>query len=103
MNTNYDDASEAWKRELEHEGYEHHCYSAEDLKKINRLGRAWQTILKITKVTPPDRLFELGCGGGIYLASLAVNGFEVHGIDVSAAVASRAKNYLEEVGKFRWL
>lgn len=100
MNTNYD-ASEVWKQELELQGYEHHCYSAENLKKIKRLGRVWQTILRITKITPSDRLFELGCGGGIHLASLAVNGFEVHGIDVSASVASRANNYLEEVRKFQ--
>jgi len=46
-------------------------------------------------------LFELGCGGGIHLAQLALNGFEVHGIDVSDAVAARAQNYLEEVSKFQ--
>ncbi|MEH2449579.1 MAG: class I SAM-dependent methyltransferase [Nostoc sp.] len=101
MNTNYYDASETWKQELEHEGYEHHCYSTKNFKKIKQLSRVWQIILKITKITPPNQLFELGCGGGIHLASLAVNGFEVHGIDISASVASRAKNYLEEVGKFQ--
>ncbi|MEH1869822.1 MAG: hypothetical protein V7K69_33155 [Nostoc sp.] len=90
MNTNYD-ASEVWKQELELQGYEHHCYSAENLKKIKRLGLVWQKILRITKITPSDRLFELGCGRRIHLASLAVKGFEVHGIDVSATVASRAK------------
>ncbi|MBR8833972.1 MAG: methyltransferase [Stigonema ocellatum SAG 48.90 = DSM 106950] len=101
MNTSFYDASKAWKQELEYEGYEHHCYSAEELKRIRRLGRVWQKILQITKVTPPDRLFELGCGGGTHLARLALNGFEVHGIDVSDAVAVRAHNYLEEVGKFQ--
>ncbi|OYE02382.1 class I SAM-dependent methyltransferase [Nostoc sp. 'Peltigera membranacea cyanobiont' 232] len=101
MSTNYYDASEAWKQELDHEGYEHHCYSAEDLRKIKRLGRVWQKILQITQLTSPDRLFELGCGGGIHLSKLALNGFEVHGIDVSNGVVARAQNYLEEVSKFQ--
>jgi SAM-dependent methyltransferase len=95
-------ASQAWENALEQQGeYEHHCYSVKDLIKINHLGRVWKKILRITKVTPPARLFELGCGGGIHLASLAVNGFQVHGIDISGAVAARANNYLEEVGKFK--
>ena len=99
-NANYD-ASKEWEKALESEGYESYCQSKDDLKKIKSFGRVWQTILRVTKFSPPDRLFELGCGGGIHLANLAVNGFEVHGIDVSAAVASRANNYLEEVRKFQ--
>jgi 2-polyprenyl-3-methyl-5-hydroxy-6-metoxy-1,4-benzoquinol methylase len=39
--------------------------------------------------------------GGTHLAKLAVNGFAVHGIDVSDAVVKRAENYLEEVAKFQ--
>ena len=100
MNTNFYDASEAWKQALKDGGYNHHCRSAEDIERIKRMGRVWQKILQITKLTPPARLFELGCGGGIHLAQLALNGFEVHGIDVSDAVAARTQNYLQEVAGF---
>jgi len=102
MNTTDYNTSLAWQEALKSPGeYEHHCYSAKDIKKIKRFGRAWQRILNITKLKPSARLFELGCGGGIHLANLAVNGFEVHGIDISDAVIARAQNYLEEVRKFQ--
>ena len=35
------------------------------------------------------------------MASLALLGFDVHGIDVSGDVAGRAKNYLKEVNAFQ--
>lgn len=102
MNTSSYDASEAWKQVLKHAGeYEHHCHSAEEIKRIKLLGSAWRKILKITKLTPPARLFELGCGGGIHLARLALNEFEVHGIDVSDTVVARTQNYLDEVDRFK--
>lgn len=101
MYTNSYNASEAWKQELAQEGgYEYHCYSKEDVLKNKRLGRIWKKIIHTTKLKPTSRLFELGCGGGTHLARLALNGFEVHGIDVSDAVTARAENYLEEIRKF---
>jgi 2-polyprenyl-3-methyl-5-hydroxy-6-metoxy-1,4-benzoquinol methylase len=98
---NYDyDTSKSWQSALEKEGYEHHCFSKKDFNKIKRLGRVWQRILKIVNINPSSRIFEVGCGGGIHLATLALNGFEVHGIDVSIDVTKRAENYLKEVNNF---
>lgn len=101
MNVSTYDASNAWKESLSHGGYEHHCSSIEDFRRIKRFGLVWRKILQITKLPPSSHLFELGCGGGTHLANLAVNGFAVHGIDVSDAVVKRAENYLEEVAKFQ--
>lgn len=95
------DASALWKQELAQGGYEHHCHSSEEIKTHQKLGRAWKKILKVTGVAPPARLFELGCGGGIHLAKLALNGFEVHGIDVSEVVAGKAQTYLREIHTFQ--
>lgn len=95
-------ASEAWKQELSKLGaYEHHCNSFAELRSLKKVGRVWKRIFRVTGIKPPARLFELGCGGGRYLASLALLGFDVHGIDVSGDVAGRAKNYLKEVNAFQ--
>ena len=101
MKNEHYDASELWKQELKKEGYEHHCHSVEEIKLLKKFGRVWNKIFKSTAVAPPARLFELGCGGGKHLAQLALNGFEVHGIDVSEAVATNAQNYLEEIRAFQ--
>lgn len=103
MNTNHYETSEAWKQalSLQQVAYKHHCYSVKDLKKIKKYRRVWQRILKVTNLQPSSRIFELGCGGGFQLGALAVNGFEVYGIDVSQDVAGRAKNYLKEISSFQ--
>jgi SAM-dependent methyltransferase len=96
------DTTEAWQQALMQSNYyEHHCNSLEELAQIKRLNRVWKRILELTKTLPPAQLFELGCGGGIHMASLALNGFHVHGIDVSEEVARKAKEYLSEVDKFQ--
>ncbi|MBF0280935.1 MAG: class I SAM-dependent methyltransferase, partial [SAR324 cluster bacterium] len=87
--------------ELEQGGYEHHCFSENEIGQHKKLGRVWKKIIKLTEIEPPARLFELGCGGGIHLAKLALNGFEVHGIDVSDTVAEKAQNYLHEINTFQ--
>jgi SAM-dependent methyltransferase len=93
-------ASNAWVSKLKNEGYEHHCSSVQDVKAAKKLGRIWRETIRRTKITPPSKLFELGCGGGRYLASLALNGYETFGIDVSPEVSDRCQNYLNEVRKF---
>lgn len=98
---NPSDPSEAWRALLEHPGgYEHHCSSQEDFQRLRRLGFAWTRVLRIAKLSPGDRVFEFGCGGGKHLALLASRGFEVHGVDVSPAVTERAKSYLASVARF---
>ena len=101
MNEKTYNASEEWKQVLSVQPYEHHCYSIDDFKKIKSLGRIWRKIFQAIKPEPSFRFFELGYGGGIHLASLAVNGFDVSGIDVSDVVASSAENYLQEVNQFQ--
>jgi 2-polyprenyl-3-methyl-5-hydroxy-6-metoxy-1,4-benzoquinol methylase len=91
------DASKAWVEKLKGSGYEHHCSSTQDVETVKRLGRIWSETLVRTKLDPHAKLFELGCGGGRYLASLALNEFETHGIDISPEVVARCQNYLNEV------
>lgn len=95
------DPSQAWKALLEVEGsYEHTCDSASEYRRIKRLGFAWRRILRVTRLSPGARVFELGCGGGRHLAALAANGFVAHGVDVSPEVVVRARTFLESVGRF---
>jgi hypothetical protein len=95
------DASDAWVKELETEGYDHHCRTRDELRRAARVSRTWRRILKTTGVQPPARAFELGSGGGVHLVSLALNGFDVHGIDVSPNVVNRCEQYVAEVAQFR--
>jgi len=96
------DASEVWKKELSVPGsYEHHCFSEKEANKLARLGQVWRRVFQATGINAPARLFELGCGGGIHLGTLALNGFDVHGIDVSEDVARRAKSYIGEISEFK--
>jgi SAM-dependent methyltransferase len=99
--TSIQTASDAWVKELETEGYDHHCEREEDIRHAGRISRTWRRILKTTGVRPPARAFELGSGGGVHLVSLALNGLDVHGIDVSPDVVRRCEQYVEEVAQFR--
>jgi len=93
--------TELWKEILKLQAYEHHCHSASDLKKTNKLGWAWRRILRVTQIIPPAKLFELGSGGGRNLVALALKGFPIHGIDVSPNVVERAKHFIQEVKEFQ--
>jgi SAM-dependent methyltransferase len=96
-----DDVVNAWKIILEEDdAYAFHCHTNYDLKRIKNLSRVWKKILRLTKLAPPARLFELGCGGGNHLTKLALNGFQVHGIDCSPVMLSRAQNLINEVKIF---
>jgi SAM-dependent methyltransferase len=102
MTTSNYNASQAWKQALSLPGkYELHCSSLQDIQRLQKLGHVWKRSLQVTGIQPPAQLFELGCGGGIHLARLALNGFQVHGIDVSDAVAARAQTFLEEIRQFQ--
>lgn len=93
------EVSTKWIEALKDGDYEHHCSSREDLARIKKLCRIWQETIKRTQIKSPATAFELGCGGGRHLAALAVNGFQVHGIDVSPQVVDRCQNYLNEVSQ----
>lgn len=94
-----DNASKAWEMKLHPTGYEHHCATLDDLTRITKPGRILKKLISHINLQPQTTIFELGCGGGRYLATLALNDFSVHGIDVSPDVVSRCRNYLNEVEK----
>ncbi|MFO5493474.1 MAG: class I SAM-dependent methyltransferase [Cuspidothrix sp.] len=94
------ETSNKWVENLRDGGYEHHCSSHKDFTRIKKLRRIWLETIKRTQINSPATAFELGCGGGCHLAALAVNGFQVHGIDVSPQVVDRCQNYLNEVSQF---
>lgn len=92
--------TQAWKRALAEKGYAFHCRSPQEFRKASRLGRVWKTIFRVTGMLPPAKVFELGCGGGVHMAKLAVRGFEVVGLDVSHEVLARAEVFFDEVRQF---
>ncbi len=92
--------AEQWTQSLRKEGYEHTCKNKHEFKKIKKLSRIWKRILSKIDLTPGSSCFEVGCGGGIHLVRLALNGFLVKGIDCSPDVINRAKNFIRQVGKF---
>jgi SAM-dependent methyltransferase len=91
------DPGRQWAINLTEGGYEHHCKNKSDLRKIKRLGMAWRRIFKATKISPPRHAFEIGCGGGQNLATLAMNDFTVSAVDISDSVLARAKGFIAEV------
>ena len=92
--------AEAWIQALAEGGYDHFCRTPDEFRRVRRLGQAWRRIMRTTRLSSPATAFEIGCGGGVHLATLAANGFHVSGIDVSPAVADRARRYLSEVAAF---
>ncbi|MEY4514870.1 MAG: hypothetical protein RLZZ450_6992 [Pseudomonadota bacterium] len=96
------DPGQAWRALLEEPGqYEHHCRTKQEFRQTKRLGLVWRRVLSATRLRPPARVFELGCGGGKHLAGLAVAGYSVHGVDIAPAVVERARHYLDEVNVHR--
>lgn len=91
-----------WVKALENSGYEHHVKGIWQRIKIKRFSRIWRIIFKRLKydfldVKGKKSCFEVGCGGGIHLASFVANGWNCVGLDCSKEVIERAKNYLDEV------
>lgn len=97
----YNPADE-WKRLLaaNSDAYAYSCRSLGDLRRLKKFPRVWRTILRLTGLRPPARCFEVGCGGGIHLVRLALNGFRCVGLDVSPEVLERAKRFIESVQRF---
>jgi 2-polyprenyl-3-methyl-5-hydroxy-6-metoxy-1,4-benzoquinol methylase len=94
------DPTHKWKEVLSEYGYEHRCKAGSDYRRIKRLPRTWRRILRVTTLRPPARCFEVGCGGGIQVVQLALNGFLCTGIDVSPNVLDRANRFIESVRRF---
>ena len=91
------DPARQWAQNLVAGGYDAHCESEADVRRIARLGLAWRRILRATGLKAPASVFEIGCGGGEKLATLALNGFRGEGIDISRDVLARARNYFREI------
>src|SRR5215475_8373594 len=90
-----------WEEALKYEGYEHSIHDKRDCASIKRFSRTWRRILKHipeeVQTTSNKKVLEFGCGGGKQLAQFLLNGWRVVGIDVSAEVLERARQYLAEV------
>jgi ubiquinone/menaquinone biosynthesis C-methylase UbiE len=59
------------------------------------------TIIRETLATllkPKSRILDVGCGRGLVTCSLALEGFEVYGVDVSADAIEIGKNLAEKLG-----
>jgi SAM-dependent methyltransferase len=94
------DPATLWRQRLKEGGYEHRCENQWQFRQLRKLPRVWRVIFRVTGLRRGARIFEVGCGGGIHLVRLALNGFDAHGIDVSPDVIQRAKKFIEEVRKF---
>ncbi len=53
--------------------------------------RAWEDLLTDVLPAPPARVADLGCGTGTLSVLLARQGHEVHGVDFSPEMVSRAR------------
>jgi len=96
--------AEQWQKLLKEGGYEHHSKDFQDCQKLKKFSRLWQRIFQITKINPivlqkSRKVFEVGCGGGKHLASLALNGWQCVGIDCSKEVLERAANFIKEISQ----
>jgi ubiquinone/menaquinone biosynthesis C-methylase UbiE len=74
--------------------------SLKDLEKslfflFNRHTIIRETLSKLLK--PESRILDVGCGRGLVACSLALEGFEVHGVDVSANAIEIGKNLAEKL------
>jgi 2-polyprenyl-3-methyl-5-hydroxy-6-metoxy-1,4-benzoquinol methylase len=56
----------------------------------------------VTRVGPPARLLDIGCGAGDFMAAAQTLGYDVQGIDISEASASicRSRNLNARAGDF---
>jgi len=74
--------------------------SVKDLEKslfflFNRHTIIRETLSKLLK--PKSRILDVGCGRGLVACSLALEGFEVHGVDVSADAIKIGKKLAEKL------
>jgi SAM-dependent methyltransferase len=57
------------------------------------LQRHVESLVRFGEITTRDRILEVGCGMGRYTLLLAKRGFEVEGLDLSAVLIERLRNY----------
>ncbi len=101
MKTNHmSKVGEYWTQALKESGYEHTCKTKHQFNKLMKLTRVWKRILSEIDLRLRKSCFEVGCGGGIHLVRLALNGFLVEGIDCSHEVVKRAESFIREVAIF---
>ncbi len=91
--------TEAWRHELKVQGYEPPEITTRSCLKFRLLSRTWRRILWHTGLrrSDPVRVLEFGCGGGIQLVPLYVNGWSCTGVDCSEEVLERAARYVRVV------
>jgi len=53
---------------------------------------------KALRISPPARVLDIGCGFGRHAIELALRGYKVTGVDISAALLAHAKKMAEEKG-----
>jgi ubiquinone/menaquinone biosynthesis C-methylase UbiE len=75
--------------------------SVKDLEKslfflFNRHTIIRETLSKLLK--PNSRILDVGCGRGLLTCSLALEGYEVHGVDMSADAIEIGKKLAEKLG-----
>lgn len=92
--------AENWIATLKEIGYEHTCKTKIQFLKLKKLPRVWKRILSKIDLKPGSTCFEIGCGGGLHLVRLALNGYSVSGMDCSHEVVERAKSFMEQVAMF---
>lgn len=94
------DPAALWRQTLQKGGYEHECRNRRQFRQLRKLPRIWRVVARATGLRRGARIFEVGCGGAIHLVRLALNGFDVAGIDVSPEVIRRATNFINDVRRF---
>lgn len=92
------DVTEQWRKILRVNGYAHHAHKKKDCRKI-KSQRLWKTILRYIHLPAKNNLsaFEVGCGGGVHIVSLAMNSWRCVGIDCSKEVLNRARHFINDI------
>lgn len=77
-------------------------YSRLDYRRMvawpKRREREWPLLARVLAAAPSKRVLDLGCGTGEHARLLAENGYEVLGVDRSAAMIARARDAGEPPG-----
>jgi 2-polyprenyl-3-methyl-5-hydroxy-6-metoxy-1,4-benzoquinol methylase len=80
----------------EDEPYEEHPFfgydsDAESLKKVPRYRRFEHALEVLEREAPGRRLLDVGAGAGTFMAIAAVRGWDVHGVEMNAALCDEAE------------
>lgn len=88
---------QAWIDNLKNANIYNHAIDTKEFKKNKHLSQTWKLILRKINLQKSDKIFEVGCGGGKHLVELALQGYNIDGIDCSREVLSRCNNYIKQV------